>query len=79
MASILAKHLGWSYSRTFQVFRQSGLIPYLTTNKQYAENLSTKSQFYNKSEKLRRQKIKLKYYKRINSLDPDHDLDMEGK
>ena len=70
MAAILAKRFGWTYSQTIQVISQNGL---------WKAYMSKASQFVGKERRQQVQKQKQRYLNRINSLDPDHDLDLPGK
>jgi hypothetical protein len=78
MAGIIAKYLGWSYSRTLNVFSNKTIQSCLLKGERII-HYSTQSQFINKSRKQDIQNKKKRYLKRIHSLDQDHDLEMPGK
>lgn len=77
MAGIIAKHFGWSYSRTLHVIAKKRIESYIIKSGGIAF-YSTQSQFVGKRRKQEVQKQKKRYLNRIESLDPDHDLDMPG-
>ena len=65
MATVLAKSFGWTYSQSIRLISQACM--------------SSKSQFIGRKMKKKVQNQKKRYLNRINSLDPNHDLDMLGK
>ena len=78
MTGILAKYFGLSYSRTAYLVLQNRQALSIAEKKLSHRNY-TNSQFVSKQQKQITQKKKKRYLKRIKSLDPDHDKDMEGK
>ena len=78
MTGILAKYFGLSYTKTVQLLVQNRQALCLSENNLSFRNY-TNSQFVGRSQRQRTQVIKKRYLKRIKSLDPDHDEDMEGK
>ena len=78
MTGILAKYFGLSYTRTAQLIVQNRQALCLSENNLSFRNY-TNSQFVGKAQKQRTQVLKKRYLKRIKSLDPDHDVDMEGE
>ena len=80
MAAAIAKRFGWTYSRTLRLVSQSKSLVYDLSNICPAQvYMSSYSQFLGKNRKKQIQKQKKRYLNRINSLDPDHDLDMSRK
>lgn len=77
MTGILAKYFGWSYSRTIQVILQHQRETNSLESKLWSRNY-TNSQFVGKLRKQMTQNNKKRYLKRITTLEPDHDIDMEG-
>ena len=77
MNGTLVKYFGWSYSRTIQVIKQQRQAPNALEIKFWSRSY-TNSQFVGKQRKQMTQRNKKRYLKRINTLDPDHDIDMEG-
>ena len=78
MTGNLARYFGWSYSRTFHALLQQRETASVYKDSPSFRNY-TNSQFVSRSKKQITQNNKKRYLKRINSLDPDHDLNMEGK
>ena len=78
MTGNLARYFGWSYSRTFHALLQQRETASVYKDSSSFRNY-TNSQFVSRSKKQITQNNKKRYLKRINSLDPDHDLNMEGK
>ena len=78
MSGILAKHFGLSYTRTAHLLMQNRQALCLPENNLSFRNY-TQSQFVGRSQRQRTQVIKKRYLRRIKSLDPDHDVDIEGK
>ena len=74
MAGIIAKYLGWSYSRTLHVFSNKSLESCFFKG-EGIEHYTTHSQFGKQDT----QKKKKRYLNRVNSLDQNHDLEMPGK
>ena len=77
MNGTLVKYFGWSYSRTIQVIKQQRQAPNALEIKFWSRSY-TNSQFVGKQRKQMTQRNKKRYLKRINTLDQDHDIDMEG-
>ena len=76
MASILAKQLGWSYSRTSEVMSKTFPRSLLFSTEQLKACLGTQSQFMNKQQKARTQRNKKRYLNRIHALEPGYDAEM---
>lgn len=76
MASILAKQLGWSYSRTSEVMSKTFPRGLLLSTEQLKACLGTQSQFMNKQQKARTQRNKKRYLNRIHALEPGYDAEM---
>ena len=77
MTGILAKYFGWSYSRVIQVILKHQRETNSLESKLLSRNY-TNSQFVGKLRKQMTQNNKKRYLKRITTLEPDHDIDMEG-